>query len=76
MILNKDSSVSPSLASVIWEKRPIQDGKNSLDLPGRPNNPFNWDEPIVKAAADVNPDTTGNEIKSTRKPENKENKVR
>lgn len=34
----------------------------------RPSKPFTWALAIMNAAADVNPDTTGIDIKSTKNP--------
>lgn len=66
-----DNNESANIASEICSNTACHAGKKSFDLPFIPNRPFNCDEPIVRAAADVKPDTTGNDIKSTKNPTNK-----
>lgn len=58
---------------VSWQcsKNCLQVDINESALYFSPNRPFNCDDAIIRAAADVNPDTTGADTKSTRKPANK-----
>lgn len=67
MVVNPNT-VSHFLDLEMFLYTDITASKNASALPGIPSKLLNWEAAITKAAADVNPDITGYEKNSTRKP--------
>jgi len=62
---------SPALVSCIFLNTFFHASRKSWPLPLIPSRPFSWDEAIVRAAADIKPAVTGNDMNCTRKPDRK-----
>lgn len=68
MIVETPNTTSHSSVSCIFSTVLTQESRKAFVLPPRPRSPLSCDDAIVIAAADVNPDVTGIDIKSTKNP--------
>lgn len=68
MIVVNPKTVSHFLDFAMFLNTDITASKNASALPGIPSKLLNWEAAITKAAAEVNPEITGYEKNSTRKP--------